>query len=165
MAIDDTITVGEAGHVEHHIALAQAINTQPVVGQELAYAERVTQDTTTALPSDNTTLMANVISGLSCTVTGLGRPVEVEAFVPVATHSAATGVIYLHIMQDGAQVVMTNVRPQGAGTTVFLLIKRRLIIPDGVTTTFNVAKSLDVSGTGTYYAATDCPMYLSVVQR
>ena len=163
--IEEALTPGSPLHVEHHIALAQAINRQPVVGQELAYAERVTQDTTTSTPADNTTLMANVIAGLSCTVTGVGRPVEVEAFVPVVAHSLSTGLVYLHIMQDGVQVSMVNFRVVAASVGTMLICKRRVIIPDGVSTTFVAAKSIDTAGTGTYWADTAAPMYLSVVQR
>lgn len=165
MPVDETLVAGDPGHVEHHIALAQAINSQPVVGQELGYAERIDQDTTSSLPNDDTALMANVIAGLGVTVVGTGRPVEVEFWVGIAVHSVAGGVVYAHIMQDGVQVAMANNRIHTAGMGTMLIAKRRVVIPEGASRTFNVAKSIDTGGTGTYYAAANCPMYLSVVQR
>lgn len=136
------------------------------IGEELGYAERTTQDTTTSLPSDNTTLSSNLISGLSATVTGVGRAVEVEFFCGIVVHSVVGGHVYAHLMMDGAQISLANARATASNVGISpMIVKARVVVPQGASRTFTVAKSLDTAGTGTYYADAVTPMYLSVVQR
>jgi hypothetical protein len=138
-------------------------------GQELGYAERTTTDSTTNLADDNSTLNANLIAGLSVSVVGSGRPVEVEFYAPLVTHSVLNGVIYGTIMANGVRIAQVPTLAIKAGTGQGpLIVKRRMVLTDGVSYTFTAAKTMDTAGTGTYYAS-DTPsnmiMYLSVTQR
>ncbi len=137
-----------------------------VSGVEIGYAERTTSDTTT-----NTVLASatsNKISGLSVTVTGTGRPVEIEFFCPLCYHSSTAAkfvgaAILINGSETGAQLGTVDSATTGAGRT--LIVRRRIVLTSGSSYTFEVGKWIESAGTGNYLVGADFPMHLSVVSR
>lgn len=158
-----SVTIPDTQATDAEVAAAIAAQT---IGKEIGYAERWTTDTTTNAPDDDATLMANRISGISVVVTGIGRPVEVEAFALVA-HSVALGVVYNTIMMNGVRILQSGRVLPKASAADTLVSKRRIVLDAGVEYTFELAKTIDTAGTGTWFAseASEIPIYLSVVQR
>jgi hypothetical protein len=130
---------------------------------ELGYAERTTADTTT-----NTSFAAassNKITGLSVSVTGTGRPVEIEFFLPAGYHSVANSIVGAVILQNGTTVICAgNVRVSSTTTGDSFLLKARKVLTAGTGYTFEVGK-YTVSGTANYSADATYPMYLAVTER
>lgn len=136
------------------------------IGQEIGYAERNTTDTTTSLPDDDPTLMANLITGMHIpNVLGIGRPVEIELYFPVVGHSVAGGVVYGTIMMNGARIQGCHYTSQVAGKTGHMVCKRRMVLAAGQQYTFDAAKTIDTAGTATYFMNDAFVGYLSVTQR
>lgn len=148
------------------VTKAIPLNTLP--GMEIGYAERNTSSTTTELGITDALLMQNLITGLTVVVTGKGRPVEIEYFCALVAHTVLNGVVYAVLMINGSQVggsaSWTTVAKAGNAQGP-MIAKRRMVLADGVQYTFQVGMSLDVAGTGTYFASDAAPQYLSVVQR
>lgn len=164
----DTINAALAAKQDAATAATDAELAALTIGKEIGYAERTTSDTTTSTPDDTTTLNNNLIAGLSVTVVGIGRPVEVEYYCPLIAHSVAQGVVYGVIMQDGVRLAtVPAVAVKANAGQGPMIVKKRLVIPVGVSVTFTVAKTIDVAGTGTYFADGTIQMvqYLSVTQR
>lgn len=130
-------------------------------GEEFAYAERTTNWTTA-----NTTLYAAaaVVDGLTINVPGSGRPVDIE-FISLVTHSVNGSIVGVYLLQDGvAQGVTTAIiAPSSTGAT--LIMRKRLIIPNGVTRTFQVGAYSTTAGTTTLVAFGGIPMYLTATGR
>lgn len=138
-----------------------------LAGQELAYAERTTNFTTT-----NTTLGSNAtaskIGGLVCTVVGTGQPVDIEWYgMLVNGTDTASLTVDLYLLVNGVytgtaqlcQVVVTN-----AGLSKFM--KRRLVLTAGTNYTFEIGYQTNngakIAG---LLASTDFPTTLSVTSR
>jgi hypothetical protein len=133
---------------------------------ELGYAERVTSDTTT-----NTSYAAstsNKISGLSVTLTGEGLPVLVEFYCPQVLHSVTGDDVGVVLLVNGAvtggQFAVAGTSTASADLGASLVLRRRLVLADGDSTTFEVGKFAVQAGTATYVAGADYPMHLAVTR-
>lgn len=138
-----------------------------VHGEELGYAERTTNDTTTNTSLVDADLAANTIGGLTFTVTGDGNPVDVEFRCSGAYHSTANTRVNAVLLVNGSSVngdLGAADSPSTSGGPS-LSFKRRLVLTDGVSYTFEVAKRVAAAGTGTYVAAATFPMYLAATRR
>lgn len=134
-------------------------------GTELGYAERTTPFTTT----DNATLNTR-ISGLTVTVLGTGRRVDIEFYCPGVWHSTANADVRFYIVRDDlafqasdSQVISKFSPSTTSGPEA--LLKRSIVIPDGVTRVYKVGMLIGVAGTGTANGDPLSPMYLSAVSR
>jgi|GEM_PF-5842404 len=139
-------------------------------GADMGSAERLTSATTTAT---SYALATTDISGLSVTVIGTGRPVDVEFYCPSVTHSVANTNVSVFIAVNGsgtdakAQWGGVSAPGTGAGGGPALTIKRRITLTDGVSYTFTVrAFAFGVAGTTTLYAVSAYQaMQLNVTAR
>lgn len=168
LALKQPANVG-ATDAEVAAAVADAIAARAAlrIGEEVGYAERWLSATTQQTGETDALLNANLIPGLTFDVMGEGRPVEVEFVCPLVAHSVAGGVCYGVLMLNGTRWQYSPAVLSKAGAGSFLVVKRRAVLPAGVNHAFTVAMTLDVAGTGTYYAdepAKVC-MYLSAVSR
>lgn len=150
-ALDDRVTEAEVD------ALVQQALEDHTPGIELGYAER-----STSYSAGNSD-----ISGLSVTVTGQGRPVDIEFYCPTAYHSVSGTLIRADIKSNGTIVnswfdVTSNT---AAGRTA--QVKQRLVLTDGVDYTFTIGTFQGTAGTMTWFASASPvrPMWLSVVSR
>lgn len=163
-----SIVIPDTQATDAEVAAAiAAMRAGNLPGKELGYAERLTQDTTTSTPDDNPTLLNNLISGLVVgPIIGTGTPVDIEFTCGLVTHTVAAGVVYAIVMINDVKGPAAQAKLEAASSTKALYCKRRMVLTDGVPYTFKVAKSLDVAGTGTYYADNVYfPMQLIVTQR
>lgn len=151
-ALDDRVTETEVD------ALVQQALEDHTPGIELGYAERTT-NFVTAVNTD--------ITGLSVTVTGQGRPVDVEFFCPAAYHSVSGALVWADIKANG---VILNSWFELTSNTAFgrtCLVRQRVVLNDGVNYVFTVGTFLGSAGTMTWAATASParPMWLSVVSR
>lgn len=127
-------------------------------GIELGYAERTTSFAT-AVNAD--------ITGLSVTVTGKGRPADVEFFCSAAYHSVSGTFLRADVKMGGTilQSWMELTSSTGFGRSCY--IKARVTLTEGVSYTFTVSTFLGTAGTMTWFASASParPMSLSVVSR
>lgn len=151
-ALDDKVTAAEAD------ALVQQAVEDHTPGIELGYAERSTTFATAA----NTD-----ITGLSVTVTGQGRPVDVEFFCPIAYHSVSGSLIRADIKSNGVILNSWFELTSNTGFGRTCQVKQRVVLTDGVNYTFTVGTFLGTAGTMTWFASASParPMWLSVVSR
>lgn len=163
-----TLSSTAAEHLADHLELHTLHNTYDLdVGQELAYAERQTVDTTTNTGVTNSELQSNLINGLSFTIVGNGRPVEISVYGSVrnSTVNAGVGMIIMCNGDAGTANAMWVGRICSHTThadTVFG--SRRMVLTNGVSYTFEVAKQVG-TGTGTYEGQVYRPMWLAAIQR
>lgn len=150
-ALDDRVTEAEVD------ALVQQALEDHTPGIELGYAER-----TTAYSAGNSD-----ISGLSVTVTGQGRPVDVEFYCSTAYHSVTGSLIRADIKSNGTIVNswFDVTSSTAAGRTC--KVKQRLVLTDGASYTFTIGVFQGTAGTMTWFASASPvrPMWLSVVSR
>jgi hypothetical protein len=129
---------------------------------ELGYAERTTNDTST-----NTSFggaASNKITGLTVTVTGTGRPVEIELFIASVQHSTINSYVGAVILMDGAVIAAGNGSSPATTNGRPLILKARKVLTNGQSYTFEIGKNTQAA-TATYGADPSYPMYLSVVRR
>jgi hypothetical protein len=151
--VDDAVAGGIAGHLP---------------GRELAYAERATDFTTT---NTNATSVAETatIGMLSTTVYGTGEPVEVEFFSGLVKHSVVNTTVMIYFIvngiaagPDGQYAAVQSINSTQGRT---LIMKRRLVLTDGVAYTFQVGVVGGAAGTSTIGGTAAAPTYLSVTAR
>lgn len=136
-------------------------------GKEIGYAERTTSHTTTVTSAAS----ATDITGLSVTVTGKGRPVEVNFYTSSVTHSVANSNVSVFISGNGAvggslgQFGGQSSPSTTAGLGDAINVTRRVVLTDGVSYTFTVRVFSLTVGTSTIYGAAGLPMSLAVTAR
>lgn len=134
-------------------------------GIELGYIERDTQDTTTNTATTDAALNANLIAGLALTgIVGTGSPVDVEVAFPVIVHSVLAKSVGAAIMVNGTKVHSSQAVSNSTTVGTFFIVKKRLVLPAGVSHDFAIGK-YGSTGTSTYYADAVSKMSLSVVQK
>lgn len=136
----------------------------PGVGSELGYAERTSSFTTTNT-SLWSTAAASVVGSLSVTVTGTGRPVDVEFYCPAMGHTAGA-IVTSYLIVNGAT---NDARSQYKNWAINFgeggEMKRRLVLANGTSYTFTVGISANAAGTSTVTGSTSAPTHLAVTQR
>lgn len=136
-------------------------------GTEIARAEVFESRTSTAINLGAATDLA----GLSITVTGTGRPVEVEYYCTSVVHSVANTNVSLLIACNGvalspqSQVAAVSSPTTVAGTGQFISVRRPVDLALGVEYVFTVrCFAYNVAGTSTLYAASPYqPQFLRAV--
>lgn len=133
------------GKVEAEVT-AQAAGHTP--GTELGYAESTSGGTTTAVFSSLT-----LVTQLTMVVTGQGRPVDIEWYMPLFYHSVAGtpvyGVMLTQIVGSGTNVyeqVVVHRSPVTNGSNPYY-VKRRKVLAEG--TDYTVAFYVAGSAVGT----------------
>lgn len=138
-------------------------------GKELGYAEVLSSLTSTATDVG----AAAALAGLSVTVIGQGKPVEIEYFCPSVNHTVANTSVSIALGSNGSklsaqsQIGATSAASTVAGLGKSISVKRRAVLTLGVSYTFTVhAFAYGVAGTSILYAANPYePQFLSVVAR
>jgi hypothetical protein len=139
----------------------ELVNYQP--GLEIGYSERTTSATSTQTVPNAT----GTISGLSVTVTGAGRAVDVRFAAALAWQSTANKLVFTSLMVNGgaggaAHGSVSTLTTTGPGQTW----TRRMVLTDGVSYTFTVAVYTESGGgTATVFANATYPMALAVTNR
>lgn len=151
-ALDDKVTDAEVA------ALVQQAVEDHTPGIELGYAERTTSFTSGSNAD---------ITGLSVTVTGQGRPVDVEFYCPSAYHSVSGTLIRADIKSNGAVINSWFELTSNVSFGRSCLLRQRVTLTDGVNYTFTVGTFQGSAGTMTWFASASParPIWLSVVSR
>lgn len=133
-------------------------------GLEIGYDEVVSTTTYTA-----TAAGSQMVPGLSITVVGTGRPVDVEFFAPSVRHSVASTDVSAGIRANGSGLVAESQlgTVSSPSTTVgrSLYVKERVVLADGVSYTFDVTIWSGAAGTATLVAAGYVRVYLAITNR
>lgn len=148
-ALDDRVTEAEVD-----VLVQQALEDH-TPGIELGYAERFTSYA--AGNSD--------ITGLSVTVVGQGRPVDVEFYCSSAHHSVVGSLVRADLKRDGTIIETGFDITSNTAFGRHMYVRRRIPLTDGVSYTFTVGIFQGTAGTMTWYADANRPMWLSVVSR
>lgn len=140
-------------------AVAEAVEGH-TPGILLGYSERTTSDVRTT---------GGAITGVSVTVVGQGRPVDIEARVTKGFHSAANAPMTFAIMWGTVCIASDEQNSFSTTTGRAFYCKRTMTLTDGVSYTFTLAVAHGLAGTMTWYAddtATNKrPMHLAVTSR
>ena len=148
-ALDDKVDAAEVD------TLVQQAVEDHAPGIELGYAERFTSYV--AGNSDMT--------GMSITVEGQGRPVDVEFFCSAVHHSTVGSLVRVDIKRNGTIIESAADITSNASFGRHLYGKRRIPLTDGVSYTFTVGVFQGSAGSMTWYADATRPIWLSVVSR
>jgi hypothetical protein len=137
-----------------------------IPGVELGYASRTTTYTTT---STVTGASAVTIPGVTATVVGQGRPVDVRFYAPSVYHSVANTFVGASVNTGNPVGVNANLMVQQS-TAVnngpgILIEYRTSILTLGVSYTFQVSVWGAAAGTSTFVGATYCPIELAITAR
>lgn len=149
--------------IEEQVIAATAGHTP---GSELGQANMTTGSSTTAVYPTTA-----LISPLSIVVTGQGRPVDIELFIPELRHSVANTRMYGFIVSQitGSGIVYEQVASVKAVATTDgppLYLKRRKVLTLGTEYTFAFYVCSGAAGTLTYGAGGGLNnMFTSVVSR
>ena len=134
-------------------------------GTELAYMESATLATTVAVQPG-----ATAVPGMWVAVTGTGRPVEVEFYVPSAFHSIANGGVagVIIAQKAGGDIEYRQIAYSYSPATdkgPALVVKCRMLLGDGEEWTIVPHFAAVTAGTACVYAHAWSPMYISVIGR
>lgn len=135
-------------------------------GIELGYASRTSSITSTATTSTGATALV----GLSVTVTGQGRPVDLRFFCPSIYHTTANAGVSVVIVRDGNVTggdnqIGARFSPVTTTGPSLSITRRTATLVDGVSYTFTVRAWGTVAGTCTLVGAPFCPIELTVTSR
>lgn len=135
-------------------------------GVELGQAARTSSITSTA----TTAAGASALTGLSVTVVGQGRPVDVRFYTAALYHSVANTAVSLIIVKDGNATgtdnqIGTAFSPSTTTGPSVCITRRTATLTDGVSYTFTVRAWGGAAGTTTVVGASFCPAELVVTSR
>lgn len=146
-------------HEERLDALDGGDTADWIPGKELGYAELTADFTSTNTSFTNTTDgpgAGGVIPGaFQVTVVGKGKPVEVEFYAPQVRHSTAGQWVGAYLLVNGAAQPDGQLAIGGSPVNTVgrvLVLKRRLVLADGVSYTFKVGIMGGAAGTSTVTA-------------
>ena len=148
-------------------AVAEAVEAH-TPGMELGYASRTSTFTTTNITPGN---IAGQIPGLSITLVGQGRPIDLRFTAGGVWHSVANAAVSVFISQSVPAGVLTNnilgaTRSTLTNSGPSLEISRRTApLTVGVTYTFIVVVSGAVAGTSSMFGATYSPIEFVATSR
>lgn len=137
-------------------------------GIELGVAQRTTTFTTTNTTAGNGAL--GIVTSLSVTVVGKGRPADVEFYCPAAYHSVAGAFVAISI-NLGNPLAVANTQLGSVQSTLtsngpaFRVTLRSAVLTDGASYTFQVNAWGSTAGTVSLVAAAYCPVQLTVTSR
>ena len=129
-------------------------------GAELGYAEITSSFTTTTINADVD------VTGLSVEVTVGTRPIFVEAFIPVVSHSTTTAtLIGLKLFEDATQLQSVNgLTPTTASASGGSRRAPARLAPTAGAHTYKAAARQNVTGTLTFFAGATQPAYIRVTE-
>lgn len=128
-------------------------------GGELGYAE-----ITTNWSQVGTANSIYDITGLQTTVAARGRPLIVQAFLPVIYHSAAPANAQVLIYEDGNLVSYCRLGFPGTGTVPNPALVRARRQPSAGQHTYKVSVQTLTAGTVTVTGATSGPPHIHVIE-
>lgn len=136
-------------------------------GIELGSVTRTSNATSTTVLSTNT---AGDIGGLSLTITGQGRPVDVRFFAPGVYHSVANAMVSVILIcnnnvTDTNNQIGTENSPLTNNGPSMQITRRTGVLTAGVSYTFKVRLWGAVAGTSTLVGASFCPIELTITSR
>lgn len=139
---------------------SQLPSTAAGFGQELAYAEKTVDFTSTNITPYNVAAGA-VIPGLSITVPGTGRPFDL-IFRSLVRHSVANTIVAATLMVDGAAEGELEPALSFSTTTNIrcFMMKRMAPVAIGTDKTYQIASYAMAAGTTTWAASTANKMTL-----
>jgi hypothetical protein len=141
---------------------------QYAIGQEMDYSERIISFTTTNTVFGSVAGAAK-IGGILCEVTGLGRPVDIEFFAPNIYHSVANTLVQYYLIVDGASFTTNGQIGAAFSPSITIgpdgIMKRRIVLDEGVDYTFEVGVSGAAAGTCTLDANAAAQISLAVTAR
>jgi hypothetical protein len=130
-------------------------------GQELGYAEFTSTKTST-----NTTSWINdKISGLSLTIVGTGRPVEIEVFSSAIRSDTADKYVILGLIEDGSATASGTRVFRRANIGEFVSIRRRRVLAAGTSYTFEAGVQVESGVTASVIGGATAPTFLAVTER
>lgn len=138
-----------------------------IPGTDLGTVLRATSATSTTTAATDP---AGDLTGLSVTVVGQGRPVDVRFHAPGVYHSVANTLVSVILMCNG-EVVGTNNQigtensPRTDNGPSMSISRRTGILTTGTSYTFSVRLWGAAAGTSTLVAASFCPIELAVTSR
>lgn len=133
-------------------------------GSEQGASVKTNTYTTTA-----TTITATPITGLSVTVVGQGRWVDVEFICGSVYHSVAGTRVTAHLLingqasQAGSSAASVSSPVNNNGVT--LVLRQRIFLTAGVSYTFEIGAFGAAAGTCNFVAVATVPMQLTVTNR
>lgn len=147
-------------------AVAAAVEAH-TPGIELGAASRTSNFTTTNTSATNS---GGDIPGLSVTVVGKGRPVDVRFHCPGAFHSVANTGVSVVTIRDGNPTgadnqigsVLSALTTTGPSLTI---VRRTSVLVAGTSYTFTARAWAAAAGTLTLVGAAYCPIELTVTAR
>lgn len=165
--LDTRLDAAETSVTDHETRIDELEAHIP--GVELGYAERASNFTTTNTSSSSVAAGSKVTS-LLVTVTGQGRPVDVEFYSPSIHHSTAAQVITVYLVVNGVAQSTTLGQSAFISSPVntlgrAVILKRRLVLTEAVEYTFEVGLAGASAGTVTLTASAAVPSSLSVTSR
>lgn len=164
-SIADLIADGVLTREQVGVIIEDVIEVQ-TPGTELAYAERLAGVSNTATAAG----AAAIISGLTAgPVIGKGRAVDIEFFAPTVYHSVANTNVIFYLEVNGvalnANGNITGVISPKTTSGPSAIIKKRLVLTDGVSYTFKVGMYCGAAGTSQATAAGFAAIQLAVTAR
>lgn len=143
-----------AAGVDAAVAAAVEAHTP---GIELGYAERTSNYAVTS---------GGAIAGLSVTVTGQGRPVDIEFRCRGVFHTTI-GTLLEATIVDGSSNIYGSAKAQTFSTAdgPVIGVRSRKILTNGQSYTLTVNIAQNTAGTMTWMGSSARPMWLSVVSR
>jgi hypothetical protein len=140
-------------------AVAQAVEDH-TPGIELGYSERT---------SNYAAAAGGTITGLSLTVTGQGRPVDIEFRCKGVFHSAyptTAALIDTTIVDASANIIgSSRIQVWSASDGPAVYIKARKVLTADVEYVFTVNVSQNTAGTHTFIGSAARPIYLMATSR
>lgn len=137
-------------------------------GAEMGYSERTTIFTTTNTTAGSLAGTA-IVTGLSVTVIGEGRAVEVE-FNSIMQHSVANSGSATYLVVNGSYSAapgghLAAVQGGATGSGRTLSMKKRIVLTNGVSYTFTIGVYGVQAGTVSVVSTANIPTFLSVTRR
>lgn len=151
-------------------AVAVAVEEQVeghVPGTDLGTVQRGSNATSTTTAATDA---AGDITGLSVTVVGQGRPVDIRFHAPGVYHSVANTLVSVILMCNGEVVGLNNQigtenSPLTNNGPSMSISRRTGILTFGTNYTFSVRLWGNAAGTSTLVGAAFCPIELAVTSR
>lgn len=137
-------------------AVQQAVEDH-TPGIELGYSERT---------SNYAAAAGGTITGISVTVVGQGRPVDIEFRCKGAYHTVIGTLLDTTIVDASANIIgSARIQTWSTSDGPVVGIRARKVLTDGVSYTYTVTVSQNAAGTHTFIGSAARPIWLSVVSR
>lgn len=134
------------------------------VGQELGHGENTSSSWTTTRTTPGENHADNKPPGLSKTIVGKGRPVEIDVYFPSLKHSTNAALFGVYILIDGvAAQYAFHSAPGASGVSTYFTLRKMLNA--GTSYLIEVGVYAVAAGTITSVADATFPATLDITQR